>query len=75
MIHRHQTAPKPSNQIVTVHGIVFNNVFVEKVNPNGLVISYTLRNGGLGMATVDASDLSSALREKYKISLPSTGNQ
>jgi hypothetical protein len=58
-------APKPSNQLVTISGTAYNNYYVERVNRDGLVISYTLNGGGFGMATISASDLPSEMRDKY----------
>jgi hypothetical protein len=50
---------------VTISGTAYNNYYVERVNRDGLVISYTLNGGGFGMATISASDLPSEIRDKY----------
>jgi hypothetical protein len=68
-------APKPSNQLTTVSGTVYNDVFVEKVNPTGIVISYTLHGGGMGMTEIDVSDLPVAVQRKYKIFPASSESQ
>jgi hypothetical protein len=70
-----KAAPKPTNQLVTVSGTVYNDVYVEKVNPTGIVISYTLRGGGMGMTEIDVSDLPAAVQRKYKIFPVNSENQ
>jgi hypothetical protein len=65
---------KPSDELVTVGGAVYYHAHVEKVDQNGIVISYTLRSGGLGMTEVDASDLPSDLRQKYKFNTADSQN-
>jgi len=56
---------KPTNQLVTVNGEKYNNVHVEKVEPDGIIISYTLEGGGMGMTKIYLDDLSDELRQRY----------
>ncbi|MGH7942774.1 MAG: hypothetical protein ACREFR_17075, partial [Limisphaerales bacterium] len=74
-MHRHAPVQKPRDELVTVSGTVYNDARVEHVNPGGIVISYTLQGGGLGMTEIDISDLPSAFRQKYHLHLPDSQNQ
>jgi hypothetical protein len=65
---------KPSDELITVGGAVYYHAHVEKVDQNGIVISYTLQSGGLGMTEVDASDLPNDLRQKYKFNTGDSEN-
>jgi hypothetical protein len=40
-------------------------VYVEKVESDGIIISYTLTDGGLGMTKIDLDDLSGELQQRY----------
>jgi hypothetical protein len=57
---------KPTNEIATVSGAIYKNVYVEKVEPDGIIISYTPSRGGMGMTKVLFDDLSAELRQKYE---------
>ncbi len=58
-------AAKPVNQIVTATGAVYNNTHVEKVEPDGITISYTPPHGGFAITKLNFDELSDELREKY----------
>jgi hypothetical protein len=56
---------KPTNEIATASGAIYKNVYVEKVESDGIIISYTPPRGGMGMTKVLFDDLSPELRQKY----------
>jgi hypothetical protein len=56
---------KPTNEITTVIGATYKNVQVEKVEPDGITISYTPARGGMGIIKINFDELSDELRQKY----------
>jgi hypothetical protein len=58
-------AAKPANQIVTATGAVYKNTHVERVEPDGITISYTPAHGGIAIAKINFDELSDDLRAKY----------
>jgi hypothetical protein len=56
---------KPTNEITTLIGATYKNVYVEKVEPDGITISYTPARGGLGIIKISFDELSDDLRQKY----------
>ena len=57
---------RPANELVTTSGANYKNVEVERVMPDGIIISYTPVNGGLGMTKVYFKDLPAELRQRYE---------
>ncbi len=57
---------KPTNEIVTTDGTIYKNAQVEKVEPDGIIISYTLAGSGLAMTKVYFIELSAELRQRYE---------
>jgi hypothetical protein len=57
---------RPANQLTTVSGSVYSNVEVERVMPNGIVISYTPKGGGWAMTKISFDDLAPEVRLKYE---------
>jgi cytoskeletal protein RodZ len=55
----------PTSEIVTVAGVTYKNVRVEKVEWDGIIISFTPASGGTAMTKIYANELSDALRQKY----------
>jgi hypothetical protein len=55
----------PANEIATASGAIYKNVYVEKVEPDGIIISYTPTRGGVGMTKVYFDDLSAESRQRY----------
>jgi hypothetical protein len=53
-----------TNDLRTLTG-TYKNFHIEKVEPNGLVITYTPNGGGWGMTTVRFENLSQSLCKKY----------
>lgn len=56
---------KPTNEIVTVYGMVYKNAKVEKVEANGIIISYWTSEGGFAMCKVYFVDLPYEFRRQY----------
>jgi hypothetical protein len=56
---------RPANELVTTTGTIYKNVEVERVEPDGIVISYTPVNGGWAMAKVYFRDLPAKIRRQY----------
>ncbi|MGD0350383.1 MAG: hypothetical protein ABSB84_08745 [Verrucomicrobiota bacterium] len=56
----------PTNQIMTVSGYTYKNAHVEKVEPDGIIISYTSGNGGMAMTKLYFEELPSELRQRYE---------
>jgi len=63
----------PSSQIKTVKGEIYNNARVEKAVSDGIVISYSLDNGGLAMTKLYFYELPNDLRERYEPKPKDTG--
>jgi len=57
---------KPTKEIATISGAIYKNVHVEKVEPDGIIVSYTPARGGMGMIKIDFTDLSDELRQRYE---------
>jgi hypothetical protein len=57
---------KPTNEIATASGAIYENVYVEKVEPDGIIVSYTPARGGIGMTKVLFDDLPNELRQRYE---------
>jgi hypothetical protein len=57
----------PTNQIKTVTGDIYNNAYVEKVVSDGIIISYSLDNGGMAMTKLFFYELPNDLRQRYKL--------
>ena len=56
----------PANQIKTVAGDIYSNAYVEKVEPDGIIISYALSNGGMAMTKLVFVELPADLRQRYE---------
>lgn len=56
---------RPSNDLVTLTGATYQNVYVERVQTDGIIISYTPVQGGFAMTKIYFNDLSSEMRQKY----------
>jgi hypothetical protein len=56
---------RPTNEIVTIYGTVYKNAEVEKVDPDGLIISYWTSGGGMAMCKVYFTDLPEDVRQRY----------
>ncbi len=56
----------PTNQIVTVIGDIYRNAHVEKVEPDGIIISYSPRTGGMAMTKIYFEELPKELRQRYE---------
>jgi hypothetical protein len=41
-------------------------VYVEKVESDGIIVSYTPAHGGMGMTKITFDDLSAELRQRYE---------
>ncbi len=52
-------------QIVTREGVAYKGVVVQKIVPDGLVISYSQADGGLGFAKLKFKDLSDGLQQQF----------
>jgi len=57
---------KPTNEVVTIFGTSYKNAQVEKVDPDGIIISYGTAGGGMGMSKVYFSDLLYEFRQRYE---------
>jgi len=56
----------PTNEITTTDGTIYENTHVEKVEPDGIIISYTLAGTGWAMTKLYFSELSAELRQRYE---------
>jgi hypothetical protein len=56
---------KPVIVLTTVSGAVYNDVHVDKVEPDGITVSYTPENGGMAITKVSFDVLSDEWRQKY----------
>jgi S1-C subfamily serine protease len=52
-------------QIITREGVAYKGVVVQKMVPDGLVISYSQADGGLGFAKLKFKDLSDSLQQQF----------
>jgi hypothetical protein len=53
-------------QLRTVSGDIYENAFVEKSVPDGIVISYRPHNGGIAMTKLFFYELPPDLRQRYE---------
>jgi hypothetical protein len=58
-------AVKPGPEIVTATGAVYKNTRVEKVEPDGITISYSPPHGGIAITKLNFDELSDEMRAKY----------
>jgi hypothetical protein len=56
---------KPANEIVTADGTIYENTEVEKVESDGMIVSYRTAGGGLAMSKIYFEDLPAELRQRY----------
>lgn len=61
----HQPADKPDSDLVTRTGAVYKNFHVDKTEPHGIVISYTPKDGGFGIARISFAMLPDKLQKLY----------
>ena len=54
-----------SNEIVTLNGVTYKSIAVEKVEPDGLTISYAPARGGLGITKIPFESLPVPWQKKY----------
>jgi len=59
------TGPKLPDQITTLDGKTYDKVLLEKVEPDGLSISFTPSQGGSGSAKLKFRNLPPELRERF----------
>jgi hypothetical protein len=62
------TKPKPlvmPKEITNSAGIVYKNIKVEKVDPGGLTIRYSITNGGLGITKIPYAQLPRDLQMEF----------
>jgi S1-C subfamily serine protease len=52
-------------KIITRAGVAYKGVVVQKIAPDGLVIGYTMTDGGLGIAKLKFKDLSGSLQQQF----------
>ncbi len=57
---------KPGTELVTVYGTVYKNTQVEKVYWDGILVSYSMSGGGIGMTKVYFKDLPPDVRQQYE---------
>ncbi len=57
---------KPTDEIATLSGAIYENVQVEKVESDGIIVSYKPSRGGMGMTKILFTDLSDELRQRYE---------
>jgi hypothetical protein len=55
-----------TNEIVTAYGTIYKNVEVEKVDSDGIIVSYSTAGGGLAVSKVDFDDLPAELQQRYE---------
>jgi hypothetical protein len=58
-------APGQASEIITGKGLVYRDVSVQKVEPDGLTIEYKPMGGGMGMAKLKFKELSESLQRQY----------
>ena len=64
-VNAQPSASSSDNQITTRAGQTFKNVKVQKVAPDGLIISYTPSGGGMGISKLKFTDLPDNLQQRY----------
>ncbi|MGB7769044.1 MAG: serine protease [Verrucomicrobiia bacterium] len=52
-------------EIITREGVAYEGVVVQKVVPDGLVVRYSVTDGGLGIAKLNFKDLSDNLQQQF----------
>ncbi|MGD1088944.1 MAG: serine protease [Verrucomicrobiota bacterium] len=52
-------------EIITLEGVTYKGVIVQKVVPDGLVIAYLVTEGGMGIAKLKFNDLSDDLQQQF----------
>ena len=60
--------PKPlvrPNEITTRAGTVYKNIKIERVDPSGLTVRYSMAGGGLGITKITFDKLPDDLQKKY----------
>jgi hypothetical protein len=57
---------RPATELVTTTGSIYKNVEVERVMPDGIIISYTPAGGGWAMTKVNFGNLSPEMRQRYE---------
>ena len=63
----------PTIQIKTATGDIYSDAYVEKVVSDGIIISYTLDNGGMAMTKLLFYELPNDLRQRYEPKPKDTG--
>lgn len=63
---RQPVKPRSTDEISTATGAIYKNVEVEKVDPDGIIVSYTPVGGGIAVAKIYFSDVSDAVRQRYQ---------
>ncbi len=58
-------APASANDLVTRTGTVYHHFHIEKVDAKGLLISYQLDDGGMGITRVAFADLPDNMQSQY----------
>ena len=63
----HFSHPQQINggKIISREGVAYQGVVVQKVVPDGLVIAYSLTDGGIGIAKLKFKDLSGELQQQF----------
>ncbi len=54
-----------TNEIETATGAIYRNALVEKVEPDGIIVSFTPAGGGLAITRISFDELSDELRKQY----------
>ena len=54
-----------TNEIVTASGAIYENTKVERVEPDGLTVSYIPLGGGLGLSKIKFDELADEWRQRY----------
>lgn len=60
------TQTRPANELATTTGVIYKNVEVERVENDGIVISYTPASGGWAMTKIYFQDLPPEIRQQYE---------
>jgi S1-C subfamily serine protease len=63
----HFSHPQPvsGGEIITREGVAYKGVMVQKVVPDGLVIAYSVADGGIGIAKLNFKELSDDLQQQF----------
>jgi len=57
---------KPASEMKTTDGTVYNNPYVEKILPDGIIVSYSTASGGMGITKLFFDSLPDEVRRKYQ---------